>query len=535
MVVFTARNDIGTMQFSRVLFATLLVGSGTLLVGCAGLPPARALPPTFAIQDVSQTALARLARSRSLSAALGTSGFRLLPEAAFAFDARVALIRNAERSIDMQYYLIRNDDVGLLLLKELRDAAARGVRVRLLVDDFYLGGNDELFAMLAAFPNVEVRLFNPLPSRASILPMRLAFSMFDLLRVNHRMHNKLLIADNSFSMSGGRNIGNEYFMRDTAANFIDLDVLACGPIVREMSRSFDHFWNSEQVRDIHVMAPLAISDDAARGRFDTTARTAAPDVPLASLDIFGRPPVGQQLAVGSVDLHWAPAKLFADAPSKLELQHELAYRGSVSEGAFDGISNSVHHVRILSPYFVPGAEGMSVLRQLVQSGKQITVITNSLGSTDEPLTYAGYERYRTEMLKAGVKVYEIAPEGTARTKRFGDFGKSISRLHAKVALIDSNRIFIGSMNLDHRSAAINTEIGLRIDSPELVEEFDQVLASEHIELGYLLRLAPDGRRAQWVGHGENGSYVVYEDVPGRFMWLRFKNWLLFSIFGEELL
>lgn len=520
---------------SRRLAAALLSLATVWVGGCATLPDPQPRSASYAIDDPGPTSLGKLARRSAEGAAPGMSGFRLLPEAAFALDARVALIRHAERTIDMQYYLIRNDDIGLLLLKELRDAASRGVRVRLLVDDFYLGGEDEIFTALSFFSNVEVRLFNPLPSRASALPVRLAFSMFDLLRINHRMHNKLLVADNSFSVSGGRNIANEYFMRDSAANFIDLDVLASGPVVREMSRSFDLFWNSAQVWDVREVTRLALSTAEAQRRFDDIARTAVPDVPLNAQDVFGRPPVGQQFVHGHIDCHWAHARFYADDPGKLALQHDLAYRGSVSEGAFDGISGSLQKVRILSPYFVPGPAGMSVLKQLVDEGRQVTVITNSLGSTDEPLTYAGYERYRAAMLKIGVSVYEIAPEGTARTRRFGDFGKSISRLHAKVALIDSDRIFIGSMNLDHRSAAINTELGLIIDSPEMVKEFDELLAAEHIELGYRVRLSPDGQGVQWVGHGEDGRYVVYEDVPGNFMWLRLKNWFLFQLLGEELL
>ena len=459
----------------------------------------------------------------------------MLSEAAFAFDARVALLRNAERSIDMQYYLIRKDDVGLLLLKELRDAAARGVRVRLLVDDLYAGDEQELFSALSTFPNVEVRLFNPLPSRAEQLPLRLALSVFSLLRVNHRMHNKLVVADNSFAITGGRNVGNEYFMRNADANFIDIDVLSSGPIVTEMSKSFDEFWNSDQVREVHDIVRLVTTVSVAQRRFDEMARSAVPDVALLPRDVFGKPPVGEQIMLGHVDRHWAPARLYADAPGKLDLQHDAAFRGSVSEGALDAIAASRREVKILSPYFVPGPLGMSVLQKFVADGGRATLVTNSLGSTDEPLAYAGYERYRSAMLQIGVEVYEIAPEVNARRKRSGAFGKSISRLHAKAAAMDDDRLFIGSMNLDHRSAAINTELGMIIQSAALVKEFDELLAAEHIELSYRLRLSPDGRRTQWVGQAGEGGDLVHEDVPGSFLWLRFKNWMLLQVLGEELL
>lgn len=506
-----------------------------VLAGCVGLPPAVERHPSFAIANGASTSLGRLARKDAPGDARQLSGFRLLSEAAFAFDARVALLRNAERSIDMQYYLIRNDDVGLLLLKELRDAATRGVRVRLLVDDLYAGDEQELFSSLAAFPNVEVRLFNPLPSRAENLPIRLAFSVFSLLRINHRMHNKLVVADNSFAITGGRNVGNEYFMRNADANFIDIDVLSSGPIVTEMSRSFDEFWNSDQVRTVHELVPLVMPVSAAQRKFDEMARGAVPDVALLPRDAFGRTPVGEQIMIGQIDLHWAAARLYADLPGKLDLQHDVAFRGSVSEGALNAVAESRREVKILSPYFVPGAQGMSVLQKFVADGGHATVVTNSLGSTDEPLAYAGYEQYRSALLQIGVAVYEIAPEVNLRGKRSGAFGKSISRLHAKAAAMDDDRLFIGSMNLDHRSAAINTELGILIQSGALVKEFNELLAAEHIQLSYRLQLSPDGKRTQWLEQKNDGSDIVHEDVPGSFQWQRIKNWLLLPLLGEELL
>ncbi|MEO5738481.1 MAG: phospholipase D-like domain-containing protein, partial [Variovorax sp.] len=300
------------MRVADTLRSLLAIGAALLLGACASLPPAVPGVPTHAMSDVATTSLARLVATDAAAHPSALSGFRLLPEAAFAFDARISLARNAEKSLDVQYYLIQNDDVGLLFLRELRDAAARGVRVRLLVDDLYTGGENELFSALATYPNVEVRLFNPLPSRATSLTTRLALSLHEFGRINHRMHNKLLLADNSFAVSGGRNIANEYFMRSTAANFIDMDVLSCGPIVRRMSDAFDRYWNSEQVRPIESVAPLRLQPDAAQRRFDELVSTAAPDVPVRARDVLDRPPVGQQLATGQLDFRWAHAELFAD-------------------------------------------------------------------------------------------------------------------------------------------------------------------------------------------------------------------------------
>ena len=527
------------MQFSPRHFASGLLALATLLLGgCFTLPTAVPNTPSYAITDVAKTTLAKLAAQGAPPVAPDGSpfsGFRLLPEAAFAFDARISLARNAEKSLDVQYYLINNDDVGLLLLRELREAAERGVRVRLLIDDLYTGGEDELFASFAAFPNVEVRLFNPLPSRVSSLPARLALSIFDFDRINHRMHNKLLVADNSFAVSGGRNIANEYFMRSTEANFIDMDVVSSGPIVHDMSKAFDMYWNSSHVRPIETIAPLTVSKDEAQHRFDELARTAVPDVPLRPRDVLEKSPLGEELLTGRIDRRWATAHLFADNPDKITRDRNAAFRGSVTEGALGVIDTAKKKVVIASPYFIPGPIGMAMMRKQIDANVSVVVVTNSLGSTDEPLAYAGYERYRADMLKVGVTIYEIAPRYTFN-KRFGDFGKSISRLHAKLAMIDDSRMFVGSMNLDHRSAAVNTELGLVIDSPPMVEEYNKLVTGPRTDdLGYRLRLTPDGRRAQWVEYDDQGGDIVHEDVPGEFLWLRFKNWLLLPIVGEDLL
>ena len=520
--------------FVRPFAALALAFAAAWLTGCVALPPAQPRPAEAAITDVDGTELAQLAK-KGAPADDRLSGFRLLPEASFAFDARISLARHAEKSLDVQYYLIQQDDVGLLLLRELREAAARGVRVRLLVDDLYTGGEDELFSSLAAFPNIEVRLFNPLPSRASSLSTRLLMSLTDFGRINHRMHNKMMLADNSFAVSGGRNIANEYFMRSTAANFIDMDVMSSGPVVRQMSAGFDRYWNSEHVRPIESIAPLRVSKEEAQKRFDAIARTAVPDVAMRQRDVLNRSPVGQQLVTGEIDRYWATSTLFVDDPEKITRKADAAYEGSVTQGALGVINSAKHEVKIGSPYFIPGPMGMGYMKKAIENGGKITVVTNSLGATDEPLAYAGYERYRADMLKIGVTIFEIAPTLTGRSGRFGDFGKSISRLHAKLAVVDKDRIFVGSMNLDHRSAAVNTEVGLVIDSPQLVGEYDKLLGGERNNLGYRLRLGPDGKRVQWLEYDDAGGDIVHEDEPGEFLWLRFKNWLLLPIVGEDLL
>jgi len=255
---------------SASLLALLL---SLALAGCASLPPQGQRPVSTALADTADTPLARIAAAAAPDDERQLSGFRPLMDGDHALNARIALIRRAQKSLDLQYYLIASDEVGLLLLRELRDAAARGVRVRVLVDDLYAAGQDELFAGLAAHANVELRLFNPLPARSGTFGARIVLSLHEFTRINRRMHNKLFIADNAFAIVGGRNLANEYFMRSESANFIDADVLATGPVVRELSTVFDAYWNSEQAWAVQSLTAGKPAD--ARASFDAMVLIAA--------------------------------------------------------------------------------------------------------------------------------------------------------------------------------------------------------------------------------------------------------------------
>ena len=245
----------------RAVLLTVAVALG----GCAVLPSQVERPVSYARSDVADTRLAKIAAaSTAVAAGPEVSGFRLLADGAEAFDARIALIRRAEKTLDVQYYVIANDATGREFLRELQAAAARGVRVRVLVDDLYATGQDELFAGLAAHDNVEVRLFNPLPVRGGGFAQRIVFSLHQFSRINHRMHNKLFIADGSFAVTGGRNIADEYFDRSGDANFIDMDLLSSGPVVARLAAVFDGFWNSEVVYPIGSLTGAASRDAFAR-------------------------------------------------------------------------------------------------------------------------------------------------------------------------------------------------------------------------------------------------------------------------------
>ena len=485
------------------LFALLLAAT---LAGCASLPP---LPPRVesrAITDTRDTLLGRLAADSLAGSGPGEAGFGLLPVGEYAFDARIALARRAERSLDVQYYQIQRDSVGLQFLRELRLAAARGVRVRLLVDDLYTAGEDELFRTLAEVPNVEVRLFNPLPSRGTALLGRLLFSLHEFSRINHGMHNKLFVADNRFSVSGGRNMADEYFMRSVQANFIDMDVIAAGPVVRELSGVFDRYWNSDYTYPVQSVVPLQINTAAAQRRFDELARNPAPEFESDSGDPFGLATVEFELAAGRLSLTFANASVFADAPAKIARKDRDENLATVTRSTLEAFESAQREVVIASPYFIPGPIGLAMMKNAIDHHIRVVVLTNALGATDEPLVHWRYARYRRELLKMGVEIYELSPNLSRESGSFGDFRKSFGRLHAKVAVIDRRTLFVGSMNLDARSAWSNTESGLLIDSPAPSQAAYSLFDKDGGASVYKLRLAlaADGETLEWVATDRDG-------------------------------
>jgi putative cardiolipin synthase len=510
---------------TKLGYLALLMALG----GCSTLPLDARGPSSTALDEVSDMPLAQIARAATPASARGLSGFRLLPVGDQSFDARVALARRARKSLDVQYYLIGQDDIGLHFLRELRDAARRGVRVRLLVDDLYTAGEDELLVGLAAYPNVEVRLFNPLPERRGGFATRMAFSLHEWGRINHRMHNKLFIADNSFSVSGGRNMADEYFWHGKAANFVDIDVISTGPVVRQFSSVFDGFWNSEHVYPIESVATTPLRGESARIRFDELVRKAAPlDAPM-SRDPLGRSTISEQLESGHLDEYFGSADVLADSPDKVDGLKAGTSVGTMSYDTVNVMRSAQSEVVIASPYFIPGQRGLELMKEAVARGIRLVVITNSLGTSDEPLAQRAYSRYRRAMLRLGVAIYELSPALGPRLAQPGDM--RIDRLHAKVATIDHRRVFIGSMNLDPRSARLNTELGLVIDARDVAADLERVIRQDDFESMYRLRLSADAGSVEWVST-RDGKETVQPGEPNGGRWSDFKLWLM-SLFVAE--
>jgi len=266
----SSRGSPSLRRAAQWIAALCLLG----LQACASLPPPVEQPRSTAIADAASTPLAAMLAPRTPSD--GRSAFMLQPYGPNALATRLVLAGLATRSLDVQYYLLRDDDTGLALMRALRDAAQRGVRVRLLVDDFYTAGEDDTLLALAAVPNLEVRLFNPFPAARGATWTRFAASAFDFSRVNRRMHNKLFVADNVAAVAGGRNMADEYVMNAQGANFIDLDVFAAGPIVRELSAQFDHYWNSAVVYDVRRIATTRASRADLLAAFERRSAAARP-------------------------------------------------------------------------------------------------------------------------------------------------------------------------------------------------------------------------------------------------------------------
>ncbi len=511
----------------RRLATTAAALACVLLVGCAVLPAAVARAPSRALTDAGTTPITRLADDSTPDDRRLLSGFALLPDGADSLATRLALARRARSSLDVQYYLIESDDAGREFLRTLRSAADRGVRVRLLVDDLHAAAQDEVLAALAASANVEVRLFNPLPARTGTPMQRVVLSMHAFGRINGRMHNKLFIADNRLAVAGGRNIGDEYFMRGQSANFIDMDVLASGPVVPELAEVFDRFWNSELAYPIGGL--LAVPRDPAV--FD---RLAAPAPSARKPGAAAPASVAAQIERGRLELQFAPARVLADAPDKAADPDGHDHPGEAMHEALELMQSAQSEVLIASPYFVPGPQGIELMRAAIDKGVRITVLTNSLGATDEPLAYWGYARYRREMLAMGVNLAELSPLPAQEEPPRVFASSSLARLHAKVAVLDRRWLLVGSMNMDKRSSRINTEMALAIDSPALADAAAATLQHDWLPGNYRLRLAHAGRGIEWLAT-ENERTVVHRAEPGVGWMLRFRLGLMSMWVSEEML
>jgi putative cardiolipin synthase len=520
---------MGFGSAARLSLALLVCAT---LLSCAGHPPGADFPKSAsaAFAHPDDTPLGRQFTVEAREHA-GDSAFRIVSVGADGFRLRMQMIEAAQKTLDLQYYIFRGDETGRLLTDSLAHAAQRGVRIRLLVDDADTVPGDEQILRLLAYPSVEVRIFNPYRYRGHSKIIRHLEFIFHVSRLDYRMHNKLFVVDNALAVTGGRNIGNQYFQVDPESQFADEDVFTAGPIVGKLSSIFDDFWNSDLAIPAQALghagrpsagaAPPAQRGHAVSGSIDYASLLDTHD-PFAGI-ISGRLP-----------LAWAQAREVHDSPDKKEVvEGELRGR-LITRAVVESAREVKSEILLVSPFFVPAPDEMQVLKDLREHQASVRILTNSLESTPQIAAQSGYDPLRVPLLEEGAQLYEVRSllgnvRGSGQTERVSRYGNYA--LHAKVYVFDRRRLFIGSMNYDQRSKHINTEIGLIIDSQELAQQmgrrFDEMVEPDEC---YILELRPSGVAGGSPGllwrTRERGQDVEYVREPARSGWQRVKVKLL---------
>jgi cardiolipin synthase C len=556
--VLTRHPLVRALAFSAFLVAA----------GCASLPPGSGEPktPSSALDPSVRSAL-REAFEPLARANPGASGFRMLSAGIDGLTARVEMIDAAQRSLDLQYYIFRADESGNLIAQALLRAVDRGVRVRILIDDGETVPGDEKLLALTARPGIEIRIFNPFRYRGHIRMIRGAEILFDKGRLDYRMHNKLMVADNAVAIIGGRNIGDQYFQIDPESQFGDDDVVVAGPMVQSLSGVFDEFWNGRLAIPARTVDTRHTSDRALaeylaalaryRERLDAThpaSMAAAHPTPVAAThpapkDVAphdstanvsqGDDPVVAakapfaDIVSGRTPLIGSRAELVYDSPDKKAVENGAATGALIYQPVADQANQVGTELLVVTPYFIPSADELAILKNDRNRNVHVRVLTNSLESAPDLAAHSGYMHYRVELLREGVELYEVRAL-LGRTRGSGQ-GKAISRhgnyaLHGKLFVFDRKTVFIGSMNFDERSKHLNTEIGLLIASPELSRQvaarFD---ALTQLDNAYALSLKdqPAGKHPAliWTTR-ESGAVVQYPTEPARNSWQRMKVKLL---------
>ncbi|MBO9516180.1 MAG: phospholipase D family protein [Variovorax sp.] len=481
-------------QWARSALGAAALASLALFAGCAALPSQQDRTETHAIAPSDQgrlgSAAVPMARQHP-----GQSGVVGIDDGHVAFGARMALARAAARSIDIQTFIWHNDATGTLLFDEVMRAAERGVRVRILLDDLNTDGLDPTLALLAAQPNVELRLYNPYAGRSA---RGLGF-LADFTRLNHRMHNKSFTVDNVVAVVGGRNIADEYFEAGAETGLVDLDVIAIGEVVQSVSSEFDLFWNSASAYPARKI--LAGVEPEPREALARRAQALRADPATARFaEAIAHAEAVQRLLAHTLTPEWTTATVVHDDPAKT-LSPETRSELLLLPRLITAFGKPAKSLDIISPYFVPGNEGARALSELAARGVQVRVLTNSLAATDEKSVHAGYIRHRKELLQAGVQLFELKPEASPILSRQKEIGRgSKAGLHAKTYAVDGRSIFVGSFNFDPRSARLNTEMGLVIASPAMASKLHSVVGDAYPAIAWRVTLGEDGA-LRWADAG----------------------------------
>jgi putative cardiolipin synthase len=495
------------------------------MLGCSTMPRGSAAPkvPSYALERPEDTRLGRQFRAASARHE-GESGYHIINSGIDGLVTRIQMIDAAERTIDMQYFIFRGDKTGILIAEALKHAADRGVRVRILLDDGDTVAGDQKILALGQYPDIEVRIFNPFDYRGHNPILRHLDFIAHKGRLDYRMHNKLMVVDNSAALIGGRNVGAQYFQVESDSQFADDDAFAAGPIAAQLSKTFDGYWNSQ----------LAVSSTSLPLPKE---RSAEPRVSLedSGADYRKRIESGkpfQELIADDAALHWANAVVVCDSPDKKDVEQRKRRGRLMAPEVIGAMQEADSDLVMVTPYFVPSESEIALLRQLRQRNTKVRILSNSLESAPELSAQAGYDKFRIQLLQSGTQLYEVrallsSTRGSGQTRaisRYGTYG-----LHAKLYVIDQRRLYIGSMNYDQRSWRINTEVGLLIESPDLAEEVTQRFnAMTSPEAAYRVVLDDDGSRGphlRWTTEIDHRE-VEFSREPSRGFWQRTKVELL---------
>ncbi len=497
-----------------------------LINGCASLPANIEGIPSYTDMQTAETLLGQEVSSVTRKHQ-NLSGFHAFPNGIEAYAARLRLIRNAEKTLDLQYFIWNHDLTGMSLFNRLLEAADRGVRVRLLLDDMDTAGKEKNLHIINAHPNVEIRLFNPFANRDN----RWVDFLTDTHRVNRRMHNKSLIADNQAVILGGRNIGDEYFDAATEVGFADMDVLAIGPITVEISQSFDLYWNSQWTYPLSAFSAKIVVDKGIVQDFRQKSDKSfieGKDTEYAK----ELKKIGLMTVSGLDDLvfTWGDWSLFYDLPDKIDAK-KINRTTHLTPKLMEKMDEVQQELNIVSPYFVPGEKFTTYLTGLVVKGIHVRIITNSLAATDVSLVHAGYMRYRKALLKGGVELYEYKPHKITRdTKKIKWPGSSRGSLHGKILGFDDQYVFVGSFNMDARSVVLNTELGVYFESSKYATYLSDTLEKKAVLKCYQLQLTEDDK-LEWVTF-EDGQKITFFVEPETGILQRLMT-RLFSTFVPE--
>ncbi|MCH4877982.1 phospholipase D family protein [Pseudomonas sp. TMW22090] len=522
------------MRVRHPLLALVLLAS--LLGGCASLDVTR--EPSQAL-TASDSAFGRSIQAQAAPHE-GRSGFRLLSNSSEAFMARAELIRNAQSSLDLQYYIVHDGISTRMLIEELLKAADRGVRVRILLDDTTSDGLDWVIATLAAHEHIQIRLFNPLHLGRSTGVTRNMGRLFNLSQQHRRMHNKLWLADNSVAIVGGRNLGDEYFDAEPNLNFTDIDMLSVGPVAEQLGHSFDQYWNSALSKPIDQFLssrPTHKDLQDTRTRLEQSLEETRKQnhALYQHLMTYNTNP---RMDIWRRELIWAWNQALWDAPSKVLAKGEPDPQLLLTTQLAPELNGVSKELILISAYFVPGQPGLVYLTGRADAGVSVTLLTNSLEATDVPAVHGGYAPYRRALLEHGVKLFELRRQpgegGGSGPHIFSSksYRGSDSSLHSKAIIFDQQKSFIGSFNFDPRSVLWNTEVGVLVDSPELAAHVRKsALEGMAPALSYQVKLQDD--QIVWVTEDDGKMHVLTKE-PGSW-WRRFNAWFSTAVGLERML